>query len=426
METSKLGEVVSREEIEAVEGNTKEVEETTNFENNLDTGEFAEIEESDVLSELSQDLLYRDTIFNDLLGEFDNSGDYSVDEAIMQELIDMPKKIDYIDEEGIHARGFMEDRVYNFLVSKPVEEVGGNAYSFLKIDETIDRMAGFAVDTKTTIIATYEYTFDEFYQDNLRKVFNLKEYESDDTGEEGRAYRAENIKKRYEMLYAMREVSSEHYERLEEIYFNQRMLLLGMDPEMMVIMAEFSKRRTKLDAYFMISQRRFFFMNQLLDQVLILYEENLSKHELQAKLKELDVKFIEKSKEIKKYTFKHPKVEPHLTRVEIKQIDDYRPKKSAPAKQKTAGAVKKGDAGKSGGGKKKGGGKGKGGGDKKKDGGKKKKDKMKAASVIKPVEPIKLWADDLDIKPMADTIPNPNEPSQEQDNSPTRSNSMQM
>lgn len=356
-----------------------------------------------VLDDLAQDRLFKDTIFNDLLGDYTKQGDYVMSEDIMQELIDMPKKIDFVDDAGIHARGFLNDRVYTFCVTKPIIEENGNAYSFLKIEEKIDRLAGYMVETQSTIVATYDYKFDEFYDKNLREVFHLKEYDSDDTGEEGRKYQADRISKRYEMFYAMREVSEEYAEKLEEIYFNQRILLLGMDPELTVIMAEFSKKRAKLDAYFIISRRRFYFLNQLLDQILLLQnnQTQLSKSEMDAKLKELDKKFVEKAKEINKRTLTHPKVAPFIKEEKQEEIVAIvRKEQSTPKPQNQA--VKKGDGGKSGGGKKRGkGGQDKGGGGNKPD---KKGEKPKYAENPKYQEEPQLWSDKLQIESMANTV----------------------
>ena len=331
----------------------------------------SEVSTSDLLGEYQQQNLFKDVLFNDLLGDFDEKGKYIVNEDIMQDLIDMPKKIDFIDDQGIHARGFLEDRVYQFLITKPVKEENGNAYCFLRLTESISRLAGFTAEKRDVVIATYDYRFDEFYDDNVRQVFCLKEYESDDTGEEGRAYQPEYIKARYEMLYVMREVSEEHYERLEEIFFNHRIALLGMDPELIAVLAEFNKKRAKLDTYFILSRRRFYFLNQLLDEVLRIQnnQEKLKKSQIAERMKELEKKYIQKSKEIKQKMLEHPKLQPFMQK-KTKVIENKSsPKKAVKPVQK---GVKKGDAGKSKGGKKKGGkdksgGGGKGGKPKKKD-----------------------------------------------------------
>lgn len=289
------------------------------------------------VAKLSQVRRYKDVLFNDLLGDYDSDGEYIVDENIMQDLIDMPKKIDIVDTEGIHARGFWGDKTFSFLVTPPVERKNGQAFCYLQLNEQIARMAGYRFDTVTATIATYEYDFDEFFDQRVREVFHLAEYEGDDTGEEGRQYRAEYIARRYELFCAMRACSEDYYERLEEIYFNHRLQVLNMDPELTFIMAEFSKKRTQLEAYLIISGRRYYFLNQLLDEVLLLHSARLSQSQMAEKMADLDQKFVQKSQEIKQKTQENPQVAALLPKQEERMTivdENVAPKKPAPAPQK--------------------------------------------------------------------------------------------
>ncbi len=295
-----------------------------------------ETEEDEALDDYQQLSNYKDVLFNDLVGDYDEFGTYNISEDVMQDLIDMPKKIDYIDESGIHARGFWGDHTFKFLVTTPIKTDNGDAYCYLKLDEQIDRMAGFQFDTQTSTIATYCYRFDELYDQFMRDVFHLREYESDDTGEEGRKYKADYLAKRYDLFYTMRSCSEDYYEKLEEIYFNHRLLMLGMDPELTVIMAEFNKKRLKLDPYLIISRRRFFFLNQLLDEILQMQAERLGKSEISARMDLLDAKYIEKSEEIKQRTLNQEKVKALLPKESEAQssILNSLSKKPAPAQKK--------------------------------------------------------------------------------------------
>lgn len=346
---------------------------------------------------LDQIKKYKDVLFNDLVGDYDDDGEYVVSQEIMQDLIDMPKKIDFTDSAGIHARGFLGDHTFSFLITPPIERKNGEAFCYLKLDEQIDRMAGFQFETVTTIIATYNYVFDEFYDQHVREVFNLAEYESDDTGEEGRKFRADYITSRYDLFYAMRSCSEDYYERLEEIYFNHRIQMLGMEPELTAILAEFNKKRNKLDVYFMVSRRRFYFLNQLLDEVLQLNAMRLSTAEIQEKLNAIDDKFIQKSQEIKEKTLTNPKVLPLLpktTNVQTVEVKGASQKSSTPAKKGVSkGGGDKPKAKRKGG--KKGGGKGKG------KGVDKKKQQMKAFIGKPPTS--------MPVTSIVDSIPKPQE-----------------
>jgi len=288
--------------------NTKILDETSEGVDEKNADDILDDEVDGALDDYQQIQNYKDVLFNDLLGDFDEYGEYSISEDILDNLINMPKKIDFIDTTGISARGFFGDRVFKFFITAPVKLENGDAYCYLKLDEQIDKMAGALFVTLTTTIATYCYKFDEFWDQHVREVFCLREYENDDTGEEGRKYRADYIASRYALLYEMRKCSEAYYEKLEEIYFNHRILMLGMDPELTVIMAEFSKKRAKLEPYLAISRRRFYFLNQLLDEVMHLHAERLKKSPIATTMELIDEKYIKKSSEIKERTLQKPNI----------------------------------------------------------------------------------------------------------------------
>ncbi len=354
---------------------------------------------AEVLDEYQQLNNYKDVLFNDLVGDYDEFGTYTVSDDIMQDLIDMPKKIDFIDEAGIHARGFLGDHIFSFLVTTPIKKDDGDAYCYLKLDEQIDRLAGFQYETQTVTIATYCYRYDELYDGFMRDAFHLREYESDDTGEEGRKYRADYLTSRYDLFYTMRACSEDYYEKLEEIYFNHRLLMLGMDPELTLIMAEFNKKRQKLDPYLIISRRRFFFLNQLLDEVLQMQAERLSKSEISARMEQLDAKYIAKSKEIKQKTLTNTKVVEMMPKTSNVSSATQSINKKPANKQQKGVSKGGGDKPKSNGGKKKGG-KGK---DKSK-GKDKGKEKPKATPRAGPKVVPKIEQPDLVISSFVDTI----------------------
>ena len=257
--------------------------------------------EGDLAIKLARNKRFKDVIYNDMLGDFNEKGEYVLSEEIMQELIDMPKKIDVITDNGIEARGFLNGKVFHFVVTPATKEENGNAYCFLVLHEEIERMGGYYIDTNSVVVATYDYKYDKFYEQRVREVFHLKEYDSDnDTGEEGKQYFADNITARLAELAVIREKSAEISEKLEELYFNHRIQLLGMGPETALIMAEFTSKRNKLEPFFMNTDKKYYFLNQILDDTLEnpKCQEVLEKSPVKEQMKALDEKYVAKTEEL--------------------------------------------------------------------------------------------------------------------------------
>ena len=243
---------------------------------------------------------FKQVIDNGMLGDFDAKGKYQLSEEITKELVDMPKKIDYVDELGIHARGFLGDKVFSFIITHPVEQTNGYAYCFLQLLETIDFMGGYYVNTNSVIVATYDYKYNAYYDQNVRNVFHLKEYSDDDTGEEGRAYFADNISIRLSELDSIKEGNLDTIEKLDEIYFNHRIKLLGLNPDTAKLMAEFKALKNKVEPFVKLSSRKYAIYNQVLDEVLSKEKnkEILRQSQVCEQMEQLDDKFAEKSIQI--------------------------------------------------------------------------------------------------------------------------------
>lgn len=242
---------------------------------------------------------YKDEVFNDMLGSFNDEGEYIIPQEILEELVKMPKFIDVINDNGIEARGYLGDRAFYFAVTPVVELEDGTAYCYLQLREKMERMAGFYIDIHTTVVATYSYKFDKMFDQNMRNIFNLKDYDSDST--EGRTFFADHINHRLKLLAAIREEGDELYEKLEEVYFNHRIKLLGLSPETALIMADFVNRKNKLEPFINISKRKFYALNQILDDVLAdeKCKECLEKSAVFDQMKNLDRKMVDKTNETK-------------------------------------------------------------------------------------------------------------------------------
>ena len=149
---------------------------------------------------------------------------------------------------------------------------------------------------------------------------------------------------------------------LEEAYFNKRMQLLAEHPEVALILAEFANKRNKLEPYFSKGEHKYFFLNQILDEVLemSICKKVLEQSNVKYQLKEADMKFYKLNMQAKEKMLDSHQVQKAQDNAMF--VDTGKnPSKPAP-QQKVKPNVKINSGNKGG---KKGGGKPKGGGGKK-------------------------------------------------------------
>ena len=211
-------------------------------------------------------LRFKDVIFNDLVGDFDEKGKYVIAENIEVDLVNLKKEIVENSLNGVEGRAVIDDRVFTFNVTPPQPLGNGNAYCYLQLLEELPRVNGYYIDTLTSTIATYEYKNDEYFFDNALKVFDF--FEKKGVEDDDKQILPDSLRARFVMLAQMREQAYDPLDKLEEAYFNKRLQLLSEDPELAIILAEFANKRNKLEPYFANAEHKYIFLNQILDEVL--------------------------------------------------------------------------------------------------------------------------------------------------------------
>jgi len=209
-----------------------------------------------------------DVIFNKMMGEFNDDGEYTIDEKIIEELANLPKFTVRKDKNGTYCDTKLKEKVLHFCVTPYVKKEDGTAFCFLELLEPVIYTNGYVIDTKTTVVATYEYRFQDGFEEYVKIAFNVDQDGGDNDG--GRKYLdSDNIVKRIAYLDAMALVSIDLYERLDEAYFNRRIQILNDLPVGALVLAEFNKERAKIEKYFVgNSRRKYKALNDLLSAIL--------------------------------------------------------------------------------------------------------------------------------------------------------------
>lgn len=286
-------------------------------------------------------LRYKDVILNNLLGDFDENGKYVIADDILKDLVTLTKKIDAHTQNGTEGRAFVGDRVLYFNLTPPVSLGNGQAYCYLQLLEEIPRIGGYYIDTHTTIVATYEYKDDEFFADRALEVFNFKEYKADETIPP--ELLPDSLAQRFAYVDAMLKEAGDPLDKLEEAYFNKRLQVLSEYPELAVILAEFTAKRNKLEPYFIKNDHKYFYLNQILDDILSSeqYKKIIEASPAQFVLKEAENKYFDLSIKVEQKVRTDSRVNEKKQEAIFANITENG-KASAPAQKKLPANVKTG------------------------------------------------------------------------------------
>lgn len=206
-----------------------------------------------------------------LLGDFDNDGNYVIEEAVMQELISIPKFIDKMDNDGVlHLLyEYKDGTLFKMICPKPVMINNNSFYCTLVLNEEMEFANGYMTDTISTVVGTF--MCEKSQENNLQvlrnKAFNIykKEEITDDVKKPTDA-----IDAKYNLNKVTLKQLKQRIEDLDKIYHDKRKQLLNEMQGGSSVLEEFSDVYKNLENYFFKGQKRnrFGALNDLLSLVL--------------------------------------------------------------------------------------------------------------------------------------------------------------
>lgn len=218
-----------------------------------------------------------DVISNELLGNYDENGHYSIPVEILTELASLKKIVGVTNEFGTELKAPYKDGItFNFILKMGNEDPETHkAESVLYLMEVVNKVNGYIQNILTTPVATYSYKFDEHYKDYCYRALHIVGNidDEDDGALKGDAV---NINKRLGYLKAVKDASKDQYLVLEESFFNARLQILNELPQGALVLSEFNKKRAALEKYFMNNPKnKYRALNELLTSILEAYFDSL-------------------------------------------------------------------------------------------------------------------------------------------------------
>jgi len=266
-----------------------------------------------------------DVIANELLGKYDENGEYYISTEILTELASLKKIVGVTNEFGTEVRApYKDGRTFNFLLKIGSEDPQTHtAESVLYLLETVNKVNGYIQNIISTPVATYTYKYDEYYKNYCYRALHIVSNEGADDDGALKPDDALFIDARYRYLAAVKKASKDQYLLLEESFLNSRIQILNEIPQGALALSEFNKKRNALEKYFINNPRnKYRALNELLTSILEAYFDELENDPAyKISMQVLAVKYLNKVAKISE---------------EIKETEDYKKAKESVQKVNTA------------------------------------------------------------------------------------------
>lgn len=219
-----------------------------------------------------------DIIFNNMLGNYDEDGEYIIENDVLEALINCHKHITRAYADTLYLLSYQKfgDKGHIEFTLSFVKNNEGKQIAVLKVLEPVNKVGGYLINTHSIVVGTYTDVNDEMYMTKVKKAFHI--YDSEEDGGKEDLEKLNAITKRLEMLAKMRALVLKNLAKDEEQYFNQRLEALK-DVKFEEIMQEFEALKNKAEMFLNPTSSFFFYyMNQLLD--IALYNTKFKNPEL--------------------------------------------------------------------------------------------------------------------------------------------------
>ena len=209
-----------------------------------------------------------DVVFNNMLGDYDEDGEYIIASDILEALIKCHKHITRAYADTLYLQSYQKfgDKGNIEFTLSFVKNNEGKQVAVLKVLEPVNKVGGYLINTHSIVVGTYTDVNDDMYMTKVKKVFHI--YDSEEEGGKDDLVELNALMLRLELLAKIREILLKNLAKDEEKYFNERLNALKQT-QFEEIMKEFEVLKQK-SAMFLnpSSQYYFFYLNQILDMAL--------------------------------------------------------------------------------------------------------------------------------------------------------------
>jgi|GEM_PF-5268632 hypothetical protein len=217
-----------------------------------------------------------DVINNNMLGDYNEKGNYVVSKKIISELLGLKKVMQHSFGKTLFCTSAQEIKNYGTLelavkIQTNKEDGNNEAVASLELLEPINKVGGYYQNTNTATIASYTDTYDSKFIEKVYLAFNITTKKD---GYQGRKRLEEDIKAitdRKDYLQALKKQAQEGLEDAEKKFYEKRLAALNKSGNVgKSILVKLQLEANKVNKIFLKKGSKNYYkkMNQLLDKVL--------------------------------------------------------------------------------------------------------------------------------------------------------------
>ncbi|MGD9901099.1 MAG: hypothetical protein AB7S44_01000 [Spirochaetales bacterium] len=282
-----------------------------------------------------------DVVFNELLGDYNDAGNYVIKKSIVEELLNVTKIVQHTYGKTIYCTSKMivKNRYLEFALKiLPNNPEKGQATATLEFLEAIDKIEGYVQNINTALIGTYVDAYNAEFLLKAYKAFNIIQKTDIGKSKEKKDETLTEIFERKNFLEALKKLLSLKLVETEKFLYERRIALLkeaGIDGK--DILNELKKEILRTSKFMHNKDGLDYFksMNQLLDKVLDSKGRNTLSQDMVNRLKDLEMQYVIDSKKVFELAIEEQlksQTQPKLVEMTTKQINDQKMAKAPESK----------------------------------------------------------------------------------------------
>lgn len=214
-----------------------------------------------------------DVLNNNLLGDFNELGNYVIKKSVIEELISVTKIMQYSYDKITFCTSLNKIKNYGNLefaikivLNDPEKD---QATAFLELLEPVNKVNGFYQNTNAVLIATYVDVADKTFLGKVCVAFNMK---NKDDVKGGKKYQEsiDDIIARKDYLEALKRISNSSMNKVEKEFYQKRISILMKSESGKEIIKILDLEIARLNNLFLNKRSASYYkvMNELLDRII--------------------------------------------------------------------------------------------------------------------------------------------------------------
>lgn len=213
----------------------------------------------------------KDIVSNNMLGDYNDKGDYVLSESLLDSLVKINKVIinnynNIYFLKSNHSFEFKGNLQFCVVIKENKTKTTHTATAILKLLENVNRIGGYIQNTNSFVVATFTDDFASSFYQKIKKVFNIFEI-NEHVGQE-KDNIIDLINKRIALMQELNNSSAKYLYEIEKGYFEARIQILK-DMNMEDVFIYFQALQEKTSVFLQPTSPNYYrFLNELLDDAL--------------------------------------------------------------------------------------------------------------------------------------------------------------